>query len=100
MRGRWDSSPHWISGDVLEADKDCTGRKLGSTYWANIWFIYRGLGYWAFREERQRSEVGVRWEAELSEGMGWEDGNTDYPHNEADKDSTGMKHVHGMYTLN
>ena len=43
--------------------------------------------------------MGVRWEAELSEGMGWEDGNTDYPHNEADKDSIGMKPVRAyLYT--
>ena len=70
MRGRWDSSPHWITGDVLEADKDCTGRKLGSTYWANIWFIYKDLAYWAFREERQRSEGGSEVEGGAQGGDG------------------------------
>ena len=81
MRGRWDSSPHWITGDVLEADKDCTGRKLGSTYWTKIWAkfgSYTRVEHTGHLERKGRGQrVGVRWEAELREGMGWEDGNTD-----------------------
>ena len=54
-----------------------------------IWFIFKGLAYWAFIKERQRTEGGSEVpegrKAELGKGMGWKDGNADYPHNEADK---------------